>query len=461
MPETFEGTVKVVHTASGEATAIIEGDKGDLILGGAVGNDGDILLLDSFGTRRIVLDAHAGRIHIRDDAGNVVVDMGPNGDMILGGAGHDGDIGLQDAGGEMRIHLDAGNGRIRLRDEAGNLLCEIGPDGDLRLGGAGGHDGDVRVLDAAGQTRIHLDGQNGRLSFADASGNQVGVIGPNGDLELGGNRTDGDITLKDGNGRTRITLDAGSHRMRFFNHLGDQLVEMGPAANLVLGGSAVNDGDLILKDEAGRERLVLDAQTHRIILRDANNHVVGRIGDFANMRLGSGGQDGDILLFPGSAASIDDDSKATIHLDANAGDIILRNADCAEDFEVDPAVAAEPGTVMALGCDGRLRPSQRAHERGVVGVVSGGGAYRPGIVLDRRTEAGGARRPIALVGKAFVRVTDEGGPIEVGDLLTTSSTEGAAMKAAGPMDAFGAVIGKAIARHASGHGMIPMIIALQ
>ena len=34
---------------------------------------------------------------------------------------------------------------------------------------------------------------------------------------------------------------------------------------------------------------------------------------------------------------------------ANAGDITLRNADCAEEFELMPQVVAEPGTVMALG----------------------------------------------------------------------------------------------------------------
>jgi len=149
-----------------------------------------------------------------------------------------------------------------------------------------------------------------------------------------------------------------------------------------------------------------------------------------------------------------------IHLDGQAGDITLRNADCAEEFELMPQVVAEPGTVMALGEDGKLRPSCRDHETGVVGVVSGAGAYQPGIVLDKQP-GGGHRRPIALVGKAYVKVTDEAGPIRIGDLLTTSSTEGHAMRATDPMRGFGAVIGQAIAAHASGRGLIPMVIALQ
>ena len=36
--------------------------------------------------------------------------------------------------------------------------------------------------------------------------------------------------------------------------------------------------------------------------------------------------------------------------------------------------------------------------------------------------------PVALVGRVSVKVTNEGGPIQVGDSLTTSSTPGHAMK---------------------------------
>jgi hypothetical protein len=52
-------------------------------------------------------------------------------------------------------------------------------------------------------------------------------------------------------------------------------------------------------------------------------------------------------------------------------------------------------------------------------------------------------------------------PIEVGDLLTTSSCSGHAMKASDPFRAFGAVIGKALRPLASGRGKIPVLVALQ
>jgi len=51
--------------------------------------------------------------------------------------------------------------------------------------------------------------------------------------------------------------------------------------------------------------------------------------------------------------------------------------------------------------------------------------------------------------------------VEVGDLLTTSSTFGHAMKATDPLRAFGAVIGKALRPFSGGTGMIPILVALQ
>jgi hypothetical protein len=69
--------------------------------------------------------------------------------------------------------------------------------------------------------------------------------------------------------------------------------------------------------------------------------------------------------------------------------------------------------------------------------------------------------PIALVGKVYCKVDAERSPIAVGDLLTTSDTPGHAMKAENPLKAFGAVIGKALVPLNSGHGLIPILIALQ
>lgn len=142
------------------------------------------------------------------------------------------------------------------------------------------------------------------------------------------------------------------------------------------------------------------------------------------------------------------------------GDIRLLNADCAEDFTIASTDSVEPGTVMVLGAEDVLEPSQHAYDKRVAGVISGAGTYKPGIVLDKQPSQGN-RSPVALLGKVFCKVDARYAPIEVGDLLTTSDTLGHAMRAADPFQAFGSVIGKALRPLREGQGLIPILIALQ
>jgi hypothetical protein len=81
-------------------------------------------------------------------------------------------------------------------------------------------------------------------------------------------------------------------------------------------------------------------------------------------------------------------------------------------------------------------------------------------VLDKQ-QSEKPRQPIALLGKVYCKVDAQFGAIEVGGLLTTSTTPGHAMKADDPAKAFGAVIGKALRPLPEGRGLIPVLIALQ
>lgn len=145
---------------------------------------------------------------------------------------------------------------------------------------------------------------------------------------------------------------------------------------------------------------------------------------------------------------------------AVSGDIRLTNADCAEDFTIGLDSAVEPGTVMVVGDDGALFPNQHAYDKRVAGVVSGAGDFKPGIVLDKQS-SDRTRQPIALVGKVFCKVDAQYGAITVGDLLTTSPTPGYAMKVSDPVNAIGAMLGKAMRALTEGQGLIPILIALQ
>lgn len=141
-------------------------------------------------------------------------------------------------------------------------------------------------------------------------------------------------------------------------------------------------------------------------------------------------------------------------------DVVLSNADCAEDFDVTQPDLIEPGTVLVIEETGALRQSCRAYEKKVAGVVSGAAGHKPGIVLGRQ-DSQVNRVALALLGKVYCKVDAQCGSIEVGDLLTTSSNPGYAMKAADPLTAFGAVIGKALRPLDEGQGLVPMLIALQ
>lgn len=451
-----DGSV-TLRNASGDVMAEMA-STGNLTLGGP-GGDGDLYLKDTAGTTRVELDAQNQLLRVRNAAAQEVGLLGPNADLTLGGNNSSGNVTLKGSNGQARVELIASTQTLRLRTADGGLVVDLGANGNLSLGGAAGLDGDLYLKDASGVTRLHLDAQSHLLRIRNANNQEVGRLGDNANLRLGGNGSDGDVVLTDANGTTRIELDADNQLLRIRNSGGNEVARLGDNANLTLGGNG-SDGDVDLYDSSGRRRILLNADGQSLSLYDAAGNQVGSLGPDSNLRLGGHGSDGDVVLFPSGANDISSTADATIHLDANAGDITLRNADCAEEFEIMPMVCAEPGTVMALGEDGRLRPSCRAHETGVIGVVSGAGGYRPGIVLDKQPGRAN-RRPIALVGKACVKVSDEAGPIRIGDLLTSSGTEGHAMRATDPLKAFGAVIGKAIAGHASGLGLIPMVIALQ
>ena len=144
-----------------------------------------------------------------------------------------------------------------------------------------------------------------------------------------------------------------------------------------------------------------------------------------------------------------------------ADDVVLAGADCAEEFDIDPASDVEPGTVMVIGPDQLLQHSSRPYDTRVAGIISGAGDRRPGVVLGRRHgPTSGPRVPLALSGTVHCNVDASTSPIETGDLLTTSDREGRAMRAIDSTRAFGAIVGKALGGLDSGVGTIPVLVTL-
>jgi hypothetical protein len=234
--------------------------------------------------------------------------------------------------------------------------------------------------------------------------------------------------LSPADGKKRMSLEAvlNGARLRMRDPANKIAGELSAALNatvLALGGSGF-DGNIVMKNAAGKTTITVN------------------------------GRDGDIIL--NNAAG-----KQTVRLSGPNGDIMLHGADAAEDFEiVGDGDSVSAGTVMVIDSAGKLRESSEAYDRRVAGIVSARGADGPGIILGQN-QTSRCQRPIALVGKVSCKADATIEPIEVGDLLTSSTTPGHAMKASDPRKAFGAVIGKALHALPSGQGQIPVLVALQ
>ena len=134
--------------------------------------------------------------------------------------------------------------------------------------------------------------------------------------------------------------------------------------------------------------------------------------------------------------------------------------DLAENFSSD--MDLDPGDVVCMHREeDSIVLSDESNDRLVLGVVS----TEPGFLLNdnRDVEADGLF-PVALCGRVPCKVVDENGSIERGDLLTTSSTPGHAMKATTvasngqELHRPGTIIGKALGSHESDLGIIEVFV---
>ena len=140
---------------------------------------------------------------------------------------------------------------------------------------------------------------------------------------------------------------------------------------------------------------------------------------------------------------------------------ITGGCDVAEPFPMD-ARNAPKGAVMVIDDEnpGRLKLSDQAYDTRVAGIVSGANGVNPGISLQQEGVLEGGQN-VALSGRVFVQADAAFGAIKPGDLLTTSTTAGHAMKVSNRSSAQGAILGKAMSGLKAGKGMVLVLVTLQ
>jgi len=144
------------------------------------------------------------------------------------------------------------------------------------------------------------------------------------------------------------------------------------------------------------------------------------------------------------------------------GTVTTGGADFAETLRAagDPADFS-PGDVLVIDelHDRQVRKASVPYSPSVIGVYS----TQPGVLgTPHSMDAPHADElPVAMIGIVPCKVSAENGPIRRGDLLTTSSTPGFAMKATDSARMIGAIVGKALQALDSGTGIIEIAVTLR
>lgn len=209
----------------------------------------------------------------------------------------------------LEQHGDAVGGRIICRNWNGKIVLELkggSDEGDVALGSGGGHivihDGPLSIKNYLGQDRV--------------------IIHPGDANEDGGtillNAADDTDVKADGTGNAyAIVLNASKRSIMINKPDGQTMVSLGPRGNLFLGGGG-SDGDVVLIDRVGKERVKLGADGASIqILNRSGEQIVG-LNQYGNLQLGGGKQDGDIALYSG-------EGKARITMGADGMKLLIKN----------------------------------------------------------------------------------------------------------------------------------------
>jgi hypothetical protein len=130
-------------------------------------------------------------------------------------------------------------------------------------------------------------------------------------------------------------------------------------------------------------------------------------------------------------------------------------------------ISSNPGLVLGLKLSEQAAPqpdlgrllAKRANPSPSIAQIGQGTLLLSGVSISGVAMQSQGERPLlALIGRVPVRATTENGPIRVGDLLTSASKPGYAMRCESAEKCEGAIIGKALEPLEEGEGLILVLL---
>ena len=217
-----------------------------------------------------------------------------------------------------------------------------------------------------------------------------------------------------------------------------------PGSNGDIRLRAFDNPQLLLRDSDGHENFQLFTSLNgsgaAILMSDIVN------GDTNTIRL--------VTNFSGT----NDARVVTDEIQINGG------SDLAEMFEVnDHASEIQPGLLVSLdeNSPGELKITQQSYDKKIAGIISGANGVKPGILMGQKGSSAFGDDLITLSGRTYVKANNLGGPIKVGDFLTSSPVKGEAMRARNARKARGSIIGKAMTPLEAGSDFVLVLVNLQ
>lgn len=394
---------------------------------------GNNVFLDGNGNCRDLTNNYGNVIH-----GDLIQDnqidnseIENSGSFTFNGITNNGDLNFGNSNNIQSSGTDAirFDGSQNVEVPNGNLL---GSNGEINFGS-----GNFDLVPASGTQGVLITNGNHWRVWDDSNSQPIADFNEGGEVEI----ANGHLDMSSNDIRNLESPDAGNDAATkdyVDNQTGD--AESSATQNLNQVLSEGNDAGSQAITSIGSGNIDIDGSGRGNI--QLNNEEVrgGSITQSSNLVAGS---------YSTGESSVDGGDVWVENDVQVGGDVVGSGADVAE--KINNESKMEPGTVVTISGNMSVDKTDERHDTEAAGVVS----TDPAMIMAKERDG----VPVAMTGTVPVKVSMENGEITPGDMLTTSSESGTAMKCSDLDECTGSIIGKAL-EPAQKSGKIDMLISM-